>query len=125
MEETEERSRFNETQVVATLKEKEAGKAVSEICREHGISNATYYAWKSKYSGMDASELKWIRQPEEENGRLKKIYADLIENVWPSRPGFIGRKFAVGDQSLAQRVNSANEYSGQIVRLICAVCNQA
>lgn len=76
------RSRFSETQVVAILKEAEAGKAVAEICREHGISNATYYAWKSKYGGMDASELKRIRQLEEENGRLKKMYADLaLENM--------------------------------------------
>jgi putative transposase len=76
------RSRFNETQVVTILKEAEAGKAVGEICREHGISNATYYAWKSKYGGMDASELKRIRQLEEENGRLKKMYADLaLENM--------------------------------------------
>lgn len=76
------RSRFNETQVVAILKEAEAGKAVAEICREHGISNATYYAWKSKYGGMDASEMKRMRQLEEENGRLKKMYADLaLENM--------------------------------------------
>lgn len=76
------RSRFNETQVVAILKEAEAGKAVADICREHGISNATYYQWKSKYGGMDASELKRIRQLEEENGRLKKMYADLaLENM--------------------------------------------
>lgn len=76
------RSRFNETQVVAILKEAEAGKTVAEICREHGISNATYYAWKSKYGGMDASELKRMRQLEEENGRLKKMYADLaLENM--------------------------------------------
>mgnify|MGYP003466256500 CR=1 FL=1 len=76
------RSRFSETQMVAILKEAEAGKAVAEICREHGISNATYYAWKSKYGGMDASELKRMRQLEEENGRLKKIYADLaLENM--------------------------------------------
>lgn len=76
------RSRFNETQVVAILKEGEAGKAVAEVCREHGISNATYYAWKSKYGGMDASELKRMRQLEEENGRLKKMYADLaLENM--------------------------------------------
>lgn len=76
------RSRFNETQVVAILKEAESGKAVTEICREHGISNATYYQWKSKYGGMDASELKRMRQLEEENSRLKKMYADLaLENM--------------------------------------------
>lgn len=76
------RSRFNETQVVAILKEAEAGKAVAEICREHGISNATYYQWKSKYGGMEASELKRVKALEEENGRLKKMYADLaLENM--------------------------------------------
>jgi putative transposase len=76
------RSRFSETQVVAILKEGEAGRAVAEICREHGISNATYYQWKSKYGGMDASELKRIKALEEENSRLKKMYADLaLENM--------------------------------------------
>lgn len=76
------RSRFSETQVVAILKEGEAGRAVGEICREHGISNATYYQWKSKYGGMDASELKRMKSLEEENSRLKKMYADLaLENM--------------------------------------------
>lgn len=76
------RSRFNETQVVAILKEGEAGRPVAEICREHGISNATYYQWKSKYGGMDASELKRVKALEEENSRLKKMYADLaLENM--------------------------------------------
>lgn len=75
------RSRFSETQVVGILKEGEAGRAVAEICREHGISNATYYQWKSKYGGMDASELKRMRELEDENSRLKKMYADLaLEN---------------------------------------------
>lgn len=75
------RSRFSETQVVAILKEGELGKPVAEICREHGVSSATYYAWKSKYSGMEASDLKRMRQLEEENSRLKKMYADLaLEN---------------------------------------------
>lgn len=76
------RSRFSETQVVAILKEAEAGRSVTEVCREHGISSATYYAWKSKYGGMEAAELKRMRQLEEENGRLKKMYADLaLENM--------------------------------------------
>lgn len=76
------RSRYSETQVVAILKEAEAGRSVTEVCREHGISSATYYAWKSKYGGMEAAELKRMRQLEEENGRLKKMYADLaLENM--------------------------------------------
>lgn len=75
------RSRFSETQVVAILKEGEAGRSVAEICREHGISNATYYQWKSKYGGLEASDLKRMRELEDENNRLKKMYADLaLEN---------------------------------------------
>jgi len=63
--------------VVAILKEGEAGRAEAEICREHGISNATYYQWKSKYGGMEASYLKWMKELEEENSRLKKWYANF------------------------------------------------
>lgn len=75
------KSRFNETQIVAILKEGEAGRKVAEICREHGISNATYYSWKSKYGGMQASDLKRMKELEVENSKLKKMYADLaLEN---------------------------------------------
>ena len=75
------RSRFSETQIVAILKEGEAGRKVAEICREHGISNATYYSWKSKYGGMQASDLKRMKELESENSKLKKMYADLaLEN---------------------------------------------
>ncbi len=75
------KSRFSETQIVSILKEGEAGRAVKEICREHGISNATYYNWKSKYGGMEASDLKRMKELEVENNRLKKMYADLaLEN---------------------------------------------
>ncbi len=75
------RSKFSETQIVAILKEGEAGRLVSDLCREHGVSNATYYQWKSKYGGMEASDLKKMRELETENNRLKKMYADLaLEN---------------------------------------------
>ena len=75
------KSRFSETQIVAILKEGEAGRVVKDICREHGISNATYYSWKSKYGGMEASDLKRMKELEIENNRLKKMYADLaLEN---------------------------------------------
>jgi putative transposase len=75
------KSRFSETQIVAILKEGEAGRLVAEICREHGIAPATYYQWKSKYGGLEASDLKRMRSLEEENSRLKKMYADLaLEN---------------------------------------------
>ena len=75
------RSRFSEAQIVTILKEGEAGRVVKVICREHGISNATYYSWKSKYGGMEASDLKRMKELEIENNRLKKMYADLaLEN---------------------------------------------
>jgi len=75
------RSKFSETQIFAILKEGENGRQVADICREHGISNATYYQWKSRYGGMEVSELKRMKELEDENNRLKKMYADLaLEN---------------------------------------------
>ena len=75
------RSRFTETQVVAILKEADAGMAVKEVCRRHGISEATYYTWKSKYGGMEASDLKRMKELEGELSQLKRMYADLaLEN---------------------------------------------
>ena len=75
------KTRFTETQIVAVLKEADAGMAVKEICRKYGISDATYYNWKSKYGGMDASELKRVKELERELSQLKRMYADLaLEN---------------------------------------------
>lgn len=75
------RSRFTETQIISILNEADAGMPVKEVCRKHGISDATYYNWKSKYGGMSASELKRLRETEEENAKLKKMYAELaLEN---------------------------------------------
>ena len=71
------RSRFTETQIVAILKEAEAGKQAREICRQHGISDATYYHWKSKYGGMSASELKRLKEIEGEVTQYKRMYAEL------------------------------------------------
>lgn len=74
-------SRFSETQIVSILKEADAGIPVKEICRKHGISDATYYNWKSKYGGMQASDLKRMKEMEQEISRLKRMYADLaLEN---------------------------------------------
>jgi len=76
------KSRFTETQIVAILKEADAGMKVSELCRKHGMSDATYYKWKSKYGGMEASDLKRVRELESENAKLKRMYADLaLENT--------------------------------------------
>ena len=75
------KSRFSETQIVSILKEADAGLKVEEICRKHGISNATYYNWKSKYGGMEASDVKRLKELEEENDKLKKMFADVsLEN---------------------------------------------
>jgi putative transposase len=75
------KSRFTETQVVSILKEAENGLAVNEVCRKHGISPATYYKWKAKYGGLDASELKRIKELEAENAKLKRMFADMaLEN---------------------------------------------
>jgi putative transposase len=75
------KSRFTETQIVSILGEADAGVPVKDICRQHGISPATYYKWKSKYGGLDASELKRIKDLESENAKLKRMYADLsLEN---------------------------------------------
>ena len=75
------KSRFNETKILAILKEAEAGMTVSEISRKHGISNGTFYNWKSKYAGISGSEIRRMRQLEDENGKLKRMYADLsLEN---------------------------------------------
>ena len=75
------KSRFTESQIIAVLKEADAGMKVEDICRKHGISNATYYNWKSKYGGMEASDVKRLKELEEENTKLKKMYADVsLEN---------------------------------------------
>ena len=75
------RSRFSETQIVGILKEADSGISVQELCRKHGISNATYYKWKSKYGGLEASDLRRLKELEAENSRLKRMYADLsLEN---------------------------------------------
>jgi len=71
------RTRFTEHQIIAILKQQETGMKVSDICREHGISDATFYNWKAKYGGMDASQLKRLKEVVEENSRLKKMYAEL------------------------------------------------
>jgi putative transposase len=76
------KSRFTEAQILAVLGEGEAGVPVAEVCRKHGISTACYYQWKSKYAGMSVHELKKVKELEAENGRLKRMYAELaLENA--------------------------------------------
>ncbi len=76
------KSRFTESQIVAILKEGEAGVPVAELARKHGISRATYFNWRSKYSGVSVSELKRMKELEAENAKLKRMYAELaLENA--------------------------------------------
>lgn len=70
------KSKFNESQIVAILKEGEAGVPVAKILREHGISHTTFYKWKSKYGGASVAELKRLKELETENAKLKRMYAD-------------------------------------------------
>lgn len=70
------KSRFTDSQIIAVLKQAEAGTPVPELCREHGISSATFYKWRSKFGGMEVSMVGWMKELEEENRRLKKMYAE-------------------------------------------------
>ena len=71
------KSRFTETQIVSILKQADAGVPVKDLCRQAGISVATYYQWKSKYGGLEASELRRVKDLEAENARLERMYAEL------------------------------------------------
>lgn len=76
------RSRFSEEQIIAILKEQEAGMATGDVCRRHGISSATFYKWKAKYGGLEVSDARRLRSLEEENARLKRLLADaMLDNA--------------------------------------------
>ncbi|SCB46710.1 putative transposase [Rhizobium miluonense] len=72
------KQRFTEEQIIAVLKEQEAGAKVSDLCRKYGISDATFYNWKAKYGGMEVSEAKRLKALEDENARLKKLLAEQM-----------------------------------------------
>ena len=76
------RSRFTEEQIIGILREQEAGVAVTDLCRKHGVSSPTFYKWKAKYGGMDVSEARKLRALEDENAKLKRMLADaMLDNV--------------------------------------------
>ena len=76
------RKRFSEEQIIAILKEHEAGVAVADLCRKHGMSSASLDGWKSKYGGMDVADAKKLKNLEEENGKLKRLLADaMLDNA--------------------------------------------
>ena len=75
-------SRFSEEQIIAVLREQEAGSKTAEVCRRHGISDATFYKWKAKYGGMEVSDAKRLKALEDENRRLKKLLAEsMLDNA--------------------------------------------
>lgn len=76
------RSRFTEEQIIAVLREQEAGVSTAEVCRRHGVSSATFYKWKAKFGGLDVSDVRRLKALEEENGRLKRMLADaMLDNA--------------------------------------------
>ncbi len=84
--------RFTESQIVKILKEFESGIDAQSLCREHGISKATFYNWRKKYSGMESSQLKRLKELEEENRKLKQMFADIsLDNVMLK--DLLGKKF--------------------------------
>lgn len=86
------RGRFTETQIVLILKEADAGGRVKDVCRQHGIGDATYYNWKSKYGGMQASDLKRLKETEAELSQYKKMYAELARENYALKD-LIEKKF--------------------------------
>jgi len=70
------KSRFSDSQIIGILKQAESGIPVPQLCREHGMSSATFYKWRARYGGMDVSMMKRVKELEEENRRLKKMYAE-------------------------------------------------
>ena len=85
-------SRFTETQILAILKEQDTGAKVMDICRKHGISDATFFNWKNKFSGMTVSDLKRLRELEAENARLRKLVTNLSLDLDMTKD-LLGKKF--------------------------------
>lgn len=86
------RSKFTEEQIVGVLREQEAGEKTADVCRRHGVSSATFYAWKAKYGGLEVSDAKRLKALEEENGKLKRLLADaMLDNA--ALKDLLGRKW--------------------------------
>ena len=86
------RSRFTDDQIIGILKEHEAGVSAADLCRKHGISDATFYKWRAKYGGMDVSDTKRLKALQEENAKLKKLLAESMLDVATLRE-LLGKNF--------------------------------
>ena len=86
------KSRFSDEQIIGILKEHQAGLSAAELCRRHGISDATFYKWRSRFGGMEVSDAKRLRALEEENGKLKRLLADAMLEVSTLRE-MLGKNF--------------------------------
>ena len=86
------KSRFSDEQIIGILKEHQAGLSTAELCRRHGISDATFYKWRSRFGGMEVSDAKRLRALEEENGKLKRLLADAMLDVSTLRE-MLGKTF--------------------------------
>jgi putative transposase len=86
------RSRFSDEQIIGILKEHQAGLSAAELCRKYGISDATFYKWRSKYGGMEVSEAKRLRGLEDENAKLKRLLADAMLDISTLRE-MLGKNF--------------------------------
>lgn len=86
------RSRFSEEQIIGILKEHQAGLSAAELCRKHGVSEATFYKWRSKYGGMEVSDAKRLKALEDENAKLKKLLAEQMMDVSTLRE-MLGKNF--------------------------------
>ncbi len=114
------KSRYSESQIVQILKEVEGGRLVKEVCQEYGIADATYYNWKSTYGGMEASDVKRLKELEEENRRLKQMYAELSldHNLLKD---VIEKKKAVTPAVRRERVNYLKQTHGVSFRRACRI----
>ena len=75
------RSRFSEEQIIEILREQEAGSPTADVCRKHGVSSATFYKWKAKFGGLDVSDARRLKAPEDENAKLKKLLAETMLDI--------------------------------------------
>lgn len=86
------RSKFSEEQIIGILREQEAGGKTADVCRRHGVSSATFYAWKARYGGLEVSDAKRLKALEEENGKLKRLLAEaMLDNT--ALKDLLGRKW--------------------------------